>query len=69
LVVNVDVLSHNPLSIYFRRTSWEDKLDAWFHLVQWLMHEILSNENDKFVWKLTTSENFTVKSMYADFMN
>jgi hypothetical protein len=29
----------------------------------------LSNDGDKFVWKLTTFGTFIVKSMYADFMN
>jgi hypothetical protein len=36
---------------------------------KWLMEVKLSNNPDKFVWKLTEIGNFTVKSMYLDLMN
>jgi hypothetical protein len=29
----------------------------------------LNDENDRFVWALTTNDLFTVKSMYEDHMN
>jgi hypothetical protein len=34
-----------------------------------LMDVQLTTQSDVFVWKLTTSSSFTVKSMYLDYMN
>jgi hypothetical protein len=64
-----DVLANNPLSIEFKRTLSENKWATWILLVQRLMLINLSSDDDKFVWKLTTSVKFTVKSMYPAFMN
>jgi hypothetical protein len=33
------------------------------------MMVILNNEDDRFVWKLTSNGVFTVKSMYEDLMS
>jgi hypothetical protein len=68
-VLVADVLAQNPLCIEFRRTLSNDKWVAWLHLVQRLMPIALTNEDDNFFWKLTESGTFTVKSMYADFLN
>jgi hypothetical protein len=46
-----------------------DKWNDWLHLCQRLMMAQLSDNPDKFVWKLTTSHIFTVKSMYLDLIN
>jgi hypothetical protein len=68
-VLVADVLSNTPLNIEFRRTLTGNKWDAWIALVQRLILVTLSEEKDIFVWKLTTSGSFTVKSMYEDYMN
>ena len=68
VVVN-DVLSHNPLNIGFRRVLTGNKWLAWLDLVEKLMGVDLSNEPDKFKWRLTQSSQFTLKSMYVDYMN
>ena len=38
-------------------------------LVQRLMDVQISNEQDVFVWNLTSTGTFTVKSMYLDLLN
>ena len=58
-----------PLNINFRRTLTTNKWEQWLHLVSRLMDVNLSTEPDKFLWSLTTSGAFTVKSMYLDFLN
>jgi hypothetical protein len=64
-----EVLTGNPLSIEFRRTLSGISWDMWLVLVQRLMAVRLTTDPNRFVWKLTTSCLFTVKSMYADLMN
>jgi hypothetical protein len=64
-----NVLSENPLNISFRRSLNGNRWSLWLQLVQRLMHVQLNNENDKFVWGLTTSGQYTVKSMYMDLIN
>jgi hypothetical protein len=63
-VLVADVLSNTPLNIEFRRTLTGNKWEAWIALVQRLILVTLSEEKDIFVWKLTMSGLFTVKSMY-----
>ena len=63
------VLSNNPLNIEFRRTLTGRNWDSWKKLVEKLMSISLSNEVDKFKWNLTTTGQFTVKSMYADYLH
>jgi hypothetical protein len=41
----------------------------WLLIVHGLMDVNLTTQQDVFVWKLTTSKLFTVKSLYLDFMN
>jgi hypothetical protein len=68
-VLVAEVLTGNPLNIGFRRTLLGNNWDMWLVLVQRLMMARLTDDPDNFVWKLTTSGLFTVKSMYADLMN
>jgi hypothetical protein len=64
-----DVLNQNPLNIRFNGILARDKWDSWVQLVSRLMIVHLSNEPDKFKWRLTTTSSFSVKSMYADKQN
>jgi hypothetical protein len=64
-----EVLTGNPLNIKFRRILLGNNWDLWLALVHRLMAVRLTDDPDNFVWKLTTSGLFTVKSMYADLMN
>jgi hypothetical protein len=68
-VLVANVLANAPLNIVFRRVLSGNKWNDWLHLCQRLMMVQLSDNPDKFVWKLTTSHVFTVKSMYLDLMN
>ena len=63
------VLGQHPIDLAFRRTFNEYKWNLWIHLCQRLIVFQLSNEPDKFVWSLTDSGCFSVKSMYHDYMN
>jgi hypothetical protein len=65
----VDVLAHVPLNIQFRRILHGDKWMDWLHLCRRLMNVTLQDQTDSFVWNLTTTGFFTVKSMYEDLMN
>ena len=64
-----NVFSNTTLNISFRRSLIGDKWDRWLELVQKLMHIQMSVEPDVFVWNLTTTGSFTVKSMYLDLLN
>jgi hypothetical protein len=63
------VLSQTPLNISFRRLLVGNKWTLWLQLCRKLMRIHLSDENDRFVWNLSTNGLFTVKSMYEDLMN
>jgi hypothetical protein len=63
------VLDQSPINICFRRYLDEHTWSLWLHLCERLMSVQLTHENDKFVWKLTDSGLFSVKSMYLDLMN
>jgi hypothetical protein len=64
-----DVLANNPLNVEFMRILSAPKWAAWLHLAQRLMAINLNHEADRFVWKLTDSGLFSVKSIYTDFIN
>jgi hypothetical protein len=53
----------------FRQALTGIRGSRWLHLVRRLMDVNLTTQQDVFVWKLTTSGLFTVKSLYLDFMN
>ena len=64
------VMSHAPPpNIGFRRALTGNKWERWLHLVSRLMEVQLSQQPDVFTWGLTTSGEFTVKSLYVDLMN
>jgi hypothetical protein len=63
------VLASAPLNITFRRGLNDNKWLQWLHLCQRLMTINLTTEPDKFIWKLTDSGLFSVKSFYMDLMN
>jgi hypothetical protein len=58
-----------PINISFRRGLNDQKWLQWLHLCQRLMTITLTFESDKFIWRLTDSGIFSVKSMYLDLMN
>jgi hypothetical protein len=64
-----DVLQNQPLQITFRRTLTPNKWALWLELVHRLMYVQLSDDKDVFVWNLTNSGAFTVKSMYLDLLD
>ena len=68
-VLVADALANSSVHIEFRRNLTGNRWDAWLHLIQRIMTINLTNDDDKFVWKLTTSGSFTVKSMYKDSLN
>lgn len=51
-------------NIKFRRRLLGDLADAWQQLQDLCEDVVLSEERDKCVWTLTTSGEFTVRSMY-----
>jgi hypothetical protein len=58
-----------PLNISFRRTLSHDKWTSWLNLLHRLIEVQLSEDPDKFIWRLTANGEFSVKSLYVDFMN
>jgi hypothetical protein len=64
-----EVMANNPLQITFKRILRGERWETWLDLVSRLMNIQLSDESDKFSWSLTSSGKFTVKSLYADYMN
>jgi hypothetical protein len=68
-VLVATVLAQSPLNICFRRGFNDHKWNQWLHLCQRLATVNLSNEQDRFVWNLTDSGVFTVKSFYLDLIN
>jgi hypothetical protein len=70
--VNVSVshvLSSAPINIGFRRALSGYRWDRWAHLVERLRDVHLSENDDTFIWKLTESGQFSVKSMYLDLLD
>lgn len=67
-VTVAQVLTQSPLNITFRRMLIGNKWNSWLQLCRRLMLVQLSEEDDRFVWNLTTNGLFTVKSMYEDLM-
>jgi hypothetical protein len=64
-----DVLGHELLNITFCGTLTGNKWFKWLHLVNRLMQVELSNDQDTFVWSLTSYGSFTIKFIYLDLMN
>jgi hypothetical protein len=64
-----DVLSNIPLNIGFRRVLRDNNWESWLHMVHHLMMVQLRDEPGRLHWHHTTSGVFSVKSLYADYMN
>jgi hypothetical protein len=62
-------MDSTALNIGFRRTLSGNKWDKWIHLLWRLILVQLTDVDDVFRWKLTTSVYFSVKSMYHDLLN
>ena len=58
-----------PVNLEFRRSLVGSKWTAWLQLVQKLMTVSLTPNDDSFRWRLTSSGIFSVKSLYADYLN
>jgi hypothetical protein len=63
------LLISTPINMGFTRRLVGDKWDSWVHLCRRLMEVRLNDGADSFIWNLTRSGSFTVKSMYADLIN
>jgi hypothetical protein len=63
------VLSQTPLNIGFRQALSGNRASRWIHLCSRLMYVQLTTHNDVFKWGLTKSGQYTVKSMYLDYMD
>jgi hypothetical protein len=68
-VLVADVLSRSPLNIAFRRSLVGNRWSVWLMLVGRLIQVQLNDQPDSFVWNLTQSGVFTVKSMYLEMIN
>jgi hypothetical protein len=68
-VTVADVLTQTPLNVGFTRVLRDVRWEQWLHLVEHLMNFQLSEEPDSYIWHLTTSGIFTVKSLYEEYMD
>jgi hypothetical protein len=63
------VMGQLPLNIGFRQAITGNREVSWTHLCSRLINIHLTTQPDTFVWKLTKSGIFSVKSMYLDYMD
>jgi hypothetical protein len=68
-VTVAEILYQQPLNIGFKRELSGDRWIAWLQLVESLMEVNLTDDSDSFIWHLTESGVFSVKSLYTDLMN
>jgi hypothetical protein len=68
-VTVAEILNQQPLNIGFRRVLSGDRWTTWLQLVERLMKVNLTDDSDSFIWHLTESGIFSVKSLYTDLMN
>jgi hypothetical protein len=68
-VLVADVMFSMPLNIAFRRSLVGSRWTDWLSLVSRLIQVQLTDQQDSFVWNLTQSGTFTVRSMYLDMIN
>ena len=68
-VMVASVLTGFPLNLAFRRNLSGNKWSRWLHLISRLIDINLTNDADRFVWNLTASGIFSVKSMDLGYMN
>jgi hypothetical protein len=62
-------VSQLPLNIGFKQAVTGNREARWLHLCRHLMDVQMSSQPYAFVWKLTNSGSFTVKSLYLHYMN
>jgi hypothetical protein len=58
------IMGTNPLNVSFRRALVGNKLSEWLNLVARISNIVLVDGSDNFIWNLTKSGLFTVRSMY-----
>src|SRR6185437_1104605 len=58
------VLATRPLNLSFRRILVDNKLLEWHNLVAQITHVDLVDGLDNFIWNLTKSGLFTIRSFY-----
>lgn len=63
------VLGETHPNLAFRRALTGNKYERWLHLLERLMDISLTTQPDSFVWGLTNSGVYTVKSMYLYLLN
>ena len=68
-VLVADVLLHRPLNIEFRRSLTGNRWTSWLNLVERLMRVSLTDSPDVFNWNSNPSGIFSVKSLYANYLN
>jgi hypothetical protein len=68
-VTVANTITENGLNISFRRNLDGDRWLSWLDLVERLMDIHLTDEKDTFIWKLTKSDQFSVRSLYAKLLN
>jgi hypothetical protein len=64
-----DVLNFIPFNMSFGRALVGHNLHSWNSLVLILVNMHLNDNEDVFKWPLTTSGQFTVRSMYNTILN
>jgi hypothetical protein len=64
-----NTIKEDGLNISFRRNLAGDRWLSWLDLVERLMDIHLTDEKDAFIWKLTESSQFSVRSLYAELLN
>jgi hypothetical protein len=68
-VTVANTIKEDDLNISFRRNLADDRWLAWLDLVERLMDIHITDEKDTFIWKLTDSGQFSVRSLYAELLN
>jgi hypothetical protein len=63
------ILNQHQLNIGFRRVLSGNRWIVWLQLVERLMEVNLTDDSDSFIWHLTESGVFSVKSLYTDLKN
>jgi hypothetical protein len=64
-----DVLNSIPINMSFQRALVGHNLHSWNSLILRLVNIHLNDNEDVFKWSLTTSGQFTVRSMYNTILN
>jgi hypothetical protein len=68
-VTVANAIKEDSLNISFRRNLVGDWWLSWLDLVERLTGIHLTNEKDTFIWNLTESGQFSVRSLYVELLN